>query len=122
MAVKFDFRSELMSIAVSDVETLLEKAKSYGDSWKRRGGVGAFMMLARKWDRIENQCKAVNYDVFDAIYRSNGVDGLLDDIQDLRRYLTLVEHEHIFIQNLIRGGNGSSAAGDAPPKGYVDQG
>ena len=37
----------------SDIETLVEKEDDYGDSWKRRGGIGAFMMLARKWDRIE---------------------------------------------------------------------
>ena len=38
----------------------------YGDSWKQRG-VGAFMMLARKWDRIENQVKGFKWDVFEAV-------------------------------------------------------
>ena len=43
---------------------LEEAEQSYGDSWKQRGGVGAFMMLARKWDRLEKQVTEYNYDVF----------------------------------------------------------
>lgn len=87
----------ISDMALADVEELLEKQKSYGDSWKSRGGVGAFMMLARKWDRIENQVGEYDYNVFTALegLYSGGVDGLLDDIQDLRRYLLLVEyHAH----------------------------
>ena len=40
-------------VTTSDVHKLHEAEKSYGNSWKQRGGVGAFMMLARKWDRLE---------------------------------------------------------------------
>ena len=39
-------------LAHTDVEKLEEAQISYGDSWRSRGGVGAFMMLARKFDRI----------------------------------------------------------------------
>jgi len=84
----------LQTIADSDVVALQEAEKSYGDSWRKRGGVGAFMMLARKWDRIENQVKARQYDVFGAIESDRRADGIMDDIQDLRRYLMLVE-EHM---------------------------
>ena len=84
----------LQTIADSDVVALEEAEKSYGDSWRKRGGVGAFMMLARKWDRIENQVKAQQYDVFHAIEADRRSDGIIDDIQDLRRYLMLVE-EHM---------------------------
>ena len=84
----------LQTIADSDVVALEEAEKSYGDSWRKRGGVGAFMMLARKWDRIENQVKAQQYDVFGAIEADRRADGIKDDIQDLRRYLMLVE-EHM---------------------------
>jgi hypothetical protein len=80
---------DLMELAANDVATLIEKGKSYGDSWKRRGGVGAFMMLARKWDRIENQALAKGYDVFEACKDTD----MLDDIRDLRCYLLLVENE-----------------------------
>ena len=53
--------------------------------------IGAFMMLARKWDRIENQVSSDNYDIFKTISNDPSKDGILDDIRDLRRYLLLVE-------------------------------
>tara|TARA_Y100000401_G_scaffold89388_1_gene74925 strand:- start:917 stop:1357 length:441 start_codon:yes stop_codon:yes gene_type:complete len=83
---------DVKSIAQEDIHSLIESEKSYGDSWRRRGGTGAFMMLARKFDRIEQQSKDCNYDIFEAGSKFNGEDGLLDDIGDLRRYLLLVEH------------------------------
>lgn len=84
----FDFIGKL---AKSDVEALEVAQESYGDSWRLRGGVGAFMMLARKWDRIENQVSSDNYDIFKTIKQDPSSDGILDDIRDLRRYLLLVE-------------------------------
>ena len=39
---------EVEKLAQEDVDKLEKAEKSYGDSWKKRGGVGAFMMLARK--------------------------------------------------------------------------
>ena len=58
---------DLQEIVLEDVESLSYSQESYGDSWKKRGGVGAFMMLARKWDRIENQVKKHNFDIFETI-------------------------------------------------------
>ena len=84
----------MLRIARSDVQELKAAEKSYGVSWRKRGGMGAFMMLARKWDRIENQVKSENYDIFSSYEKDQRQEGLLDDIQDLRRYLLLVE-EHI---------------------------
>tara|TARA_Y100000114_G_scaffold22746_1_gene18466 strand:- start:3317 stop:3643 length:327 start_codon:yes stop_codon:yes gene_type:complete len=84
-------------LAWGDVEILKEAEKSYGTSWKKRGGVGAFMMLARKWDRLENQVEKNNWDVFQAGLTDTRAEGILDDIGDLRRYLLLVE-SHIFDQ------------------------
>ena len=81
----------LQTIADSDVVALQEAEKSYGDSWRKRGGVGAFMMLARKWDRIEKQVEGYRYDIFDAMANDKRPEGLLDDIRDLRRYLFLVD-------------------------------
>ena len=75
----------------NDLEALKRAETSYGDSWKRRGGVGAFMMLARKFDRIEHQSEKHNWNVFEAGEVYKGEAGLLDDIRDLRRYLLLVE-------------------------------
>ena len=51
------------------------------------------MMLARKWDRIENHLRG-DYNILAALYKERDkTDGLLDDISDLRRYLMLVEAE-----------------------------
>ena len=46
-----------MAVAINDVVNLDKKDDFYGSSWKKRGGIGAFMMLARKWDRLENILK-----------------------------------------------------------------
>ena len=54
---------EVTRLGCLDAEALSAAEQSYGDSWKRRGGTGAFMMLARKWDRIENQASKFNYDI-----------------------------------------------------------
>ena len=101
----------LAEIADEDVRGLLKAQESYGDSWKRRGGVGAFMMLARKWDRLENAMTGEvwtrepeqapgtlgtpvdRYDIFTRTLADGRVEGLIDDIRDLRRYLLLVEGE-----------------------------
>lgn len=83
----------LETIAHEDVEVLRVKDAHYGGSWKKRGGVGAFMMLARKWDRIETAVNANAYDIFAAHAHDRRAEGVLDDIQDLRRYLLLVEAE-----------------------------
>jgi hypothetical protein len=81
------------TVAHTDVEKLHIAEQSYGDSWKQRGGVGAFMMLARKWDRLEKQVAEHHYDVFSAATKDNRPEGIIDDIRDLRRYLMLVEAE-----------------------------
>ncbi len=80
-------------IADNDVKILIKKDHHYGGSWKKRGGVGAFMMLARKWDRIETlmHTEEFNYDLFKALEQDQREEDVLEDIQDLRRYLILVE-------------------------------
>lgn len=105
----------LADIAKEDVAGLLKAQQSYGDSWKRRGGVGAFMMLARKWDRLENGLRPGDgscshranfatkigdcdgnpapYDIFAALEMDKRAEGFIDDVRDLRRYLMLVEAE-----------------------------
>jgi len=85
--------NKVLGLANEDVEGLHISEQSYGNSWKQRGGVGAFMMLARKWDRLEKQVIEYNYDVFLAAKDDMREEGILDDIRDLRRYLFLVEAE-----------------------------
>ena len=84
---------EVEKVAGEDVVNLDMADRSYGDSWKQRGGVGAFMMLARKWDRLEKQVNEHGYDVFKAANEDQRPEGIMDDIRDLRRYLFLVEAE-----------------------------
>lgn len=85
------FIYRMTAVSEQDRKVLLEKNRDYGESWKKRGGVGAYMMLARKWDRIENLAKDAGFDIFE-LYRRNPGD-VRDDIKDLRRYLILVEQE-----------------------------
>jgi hypothetical protein len=89
----------LSDVANGDVAHIMEKEKTYKGSWKKRGGVGAFMMLARKWDRLENILEASKppYDVFAAMKNNpSGSDGtILAEVRDLRRYLLLVEAEMV---------------------------
>lgn len=88
----------IKTITDGDHLAILEKESSYRGSWKKRGGVGAYMMLARKWDRIESFMEnKFGYDVFEGVKADpTGSDGsVLAELRDLRRYLVLVESEMI---------------------------
>lgn len=99
----------LDEIAREDVRHVEVAERNYGSSWKKRGGVGAYMMLTRKSDRIENalrpsddddaranlktEATVAPWDIFGAIAADARPEGIIDDIRDLRRYLLLVESE-----------------------------
>jgi hypothetical protein len=86
----------LQGVANADVRRLEEKEAVYRGSWKKRGGTGAFFVLARKWDALENLLSdpEYRYDIFYAAEQDGTGDGsVIDQIQDLRRYLLLVESE-----------------------------
>ncbi len=98
------YLDHLRAVAESDVRGLKNAEKSYGNSWKRRGGVDTFNMLARKWDRVEKRLatsrddvagslSATPYDIFEHIAADTKSDGFIDDVRDLRRYLMLAEAE-----------------------------
>ena len=61
------------------------------------------MMLARKWDRLENQTTAKLYDIFKAVMEDDRAEGIIDDIRDLRRYLMLVEAEMVDREVVLDG-------------------
>lgn len=103
------YREGLRPLAEQDVAVVLVKDADYGASWKRRGGVGAFMMLARKWDRLERAMEQRGYDLFVAAAADSRAEGILDDIADLRRYLLLVEAE---IRVRMHDAAGKSEGGD----------
>lgn len=81
------------SIGAKDAEILLEKEQNYGRSWVQRGGQGAFFVTARKWDRIETQVAKFGYDIFKVIANDGRSETILEDLRDLRRYITLIEAE-----------------------------
>lgn len=110
-----DFK-ELEKLALNDVATLKEKGRTYGDSWKKRGGVGAFMMAARKWDRIENICGGACYDIFVVGGENRG--GILDDIADLRAYLLLIEE---YVRAPQCGDGVPKHVGEGPAKTHYDE-
>lgn len=91
-----NYLNHLIIIANEDVHQLRIADESYGSSWKKRGGVGAYMMSCRKFDRIETALSTkYNYDIFRAIVEDKRPNGIIDDIRDLRRYLMLIEAEMI---------------------------
>jgi hypothetical protein len=93
--MNMDHMKYLQEIADSDVRHIEHKEKTYQGSWKKRGGSGAFHMLARKMDRLENMCEKHEYDIFKAASGDlSYADGtILSEIRDLRTYLMLVEAE-----------------------------
>lgn len=88
-----DFLQNLQPIASEDVAGLERAQTHYGSSWKKRGGVGAMMMLSRKWDRLEKFVEEHRWDIFHALNADDRAEGVIDDLRDLRRYLLLVEAE-----------------------------
>lgn len=95
-----DKHAGLVAISEEDASGLERAEREYGSSWKRRGGIGAFMMLARKWDRIEravdksNQGGDFDFMLEFVLRMDTRSEGAIDDIRDLRRYLLLVGAEH----------------------------
>lgn len=111
------YLDHLAAVAGSDVRGLKNAEKSYGNSWKRRGGVDTFNMLARKWDRVEKRLAtsretASPYDLFAHIAADTKSDGFIDDVRDLRRYLMLAEAEIAARQAVNAEDSG---------RGYLDQ-
>ncbi len=103
----------LQQVADEDVRFVKEKDASYGSSWKQRGGVGAYMMIVRKFDRLENILKVwshkhpgeSDYDIFAGIRADySGQDGsIIAEVRDARRYLLLVEAEMLARRNYYEG-------------------
>ena len=129
---EFDPNKALEQIAVADAQMLHRKGSTYGDSWKKRGGVGAFMMLARKWDRIGNIMGTACGHTMEGILSRNPGD-IMDDVDDLRCYLLLVEDEmlgratcqHHYVTNAMQDyvceKCGESQPEADPGAGYVNQ-
>lgn len=118
------YLDNLVVVAADDVAVLRAKEATYRGSWKKRGGVGAYMMLVRNFDRLEGilsprtpaERGGYGYDVFAAIAAdTSGRDGTaLACVRDARRYLMLVEAEMMH-----RGVTGPEMLPTAPPAATV---
>lgn len=95
MDERFLYHQWLAPVSNGDVVEAINKDTEYGASWKKRGGTGAFHVMWRKVDRIEEQVKKHGYDIFEAVATDPRKEGVIDDIRDLRRYLLLLEAELI---------------------------
>lgn len=84
---KFPWLGHLREESNKIVDTLWQKEQHYAGSWQKRGGVGACMMLSRKWDRIEEITKNNGYDIFKVLQNNTG--DVKDDVEDLVGYLLL---------------------------------
>jgi len=83
----------LEGMGANDIEGLSLAQRSYGDSWKKRGGVGAYMMMVRKLDRILNQVEKYGCDIRQAYLADSRAEGIWDDLTDMRRYMQLIQAE-----------------------------
>jgi len=88
----------VQAVADAGIAVIREKSRTYGASWKARGGRGAWYTLVRPLDRLQLRVERDHGgDIFAAVEADpSGGDGTcLDAIRDLRNYLTLVEAEMV---------------------------
>lgn len=106
------------------INLLYKKEQSYRGSWNKRGGVGAFMMLARKWDRIEAMAVEANYDIHAMIRNSDGdteIEGAFADVTDLLGYLLLVMAHYRYAKMSEGPGDAPELPGSIEPLGYHER-
>lgn len=97
-----EFGSDVYSASLFDVTELTAADEVYGSSWMARGGVGAFFVTVRKYDRIANSIKSIpEQDLqrwLGSVYKIPG-EGPWNDLRDLRKYLILWLSERLAIVN-----------------------
>jgi hypothetical protein len=96
----------LRQVMDADMVMIKHKEATYRGSWKKRGGAGAYMVSARKIDRLENIAEKHSFDIFAALeVDMTGADGsALAELRDLRCYLALIEAEVMARQEALRCG------------------
>ena len=89
------YMDQLEGVVADMVALLRLKTETYGDSWKRRGGPGAWFTTVRPWDRLEGILGKFGGDVFAAIaLKPGGEDGTaLACVRDVMAYMILIEAE-----------------------------
>jgi hypothetical protein len=80
------------------VDLAIKKDSSYGSSWKRRGGPGAYLTMVRKFDRLEAQMEKCAYNVFDCSVAAEDGESIDETLKDAINYCALV----LITRELIR--------------------
>lgn len=96
--ISLPYMDHLAAVVMAGVTLIEVKTRTYRDSWKKRGGAGAWFTMVRPWDRLESIVGRHNGDIFRAIEAEggSGEDGTaLACVRDMRNYLTLVEAEMV---------------------------
>jgi hypothetical protein len=88
-----EYVKHIPDIQKMDFKTAIAGADKYGPKIFQREPGGAFHATWRKADRIEHIMAKYGYNIFAAIEDDPTDVGVLDDIRDLRVYLTLWEAE-----------------------------
>jgi len=101
----FNYRKFIDAVLERCGNVVKRKDEEYGGSWKKRGGRSAWFMLARKWDRLEEQVSKSDDDIFLAASNDHRDEGILDDVRDLMGYLVLVESEIMAQRDLTKSDN-----------------
>lgn len=89
------YMEEFGNVTRDAVGLLQLKSQTYGDSWKRRGGPGAWFTVVRPLDRLEGIVARHGGDIFAAIAADpSGQDGsALACVRDIMNYMILIESE-----------------------------
>jgi hypothetical protein len=99
------YHNHLRLLALCDVTEVTRKDMTYGGSWLKRGGRGAYHATIRKLDRMETMLSApdVADDIFIAIIKDKDEpDGFIEQVRDFRRYLLLWEAASIELGITVR--------------------
>jgi hypothetical protein len=106
------YMDELDNVVTDAVGLIRHKTATYGDSWKRRGGPGAWFTTVRPWDRLEKIVEHHAGNVFDAIRDDpEGHDGsALACVRDIMNYLILIEAHARVVLGVGRHGPARKAA------------
>lgn len=95
---EYPYLQHLRAVAQAGNDLITRKTLTYKDSWKARGGRGAWYTLVRPMDRLQAIVEGKHQgDIFGAVAAgADGGDGTaLDALRDLRNYLNLVEAEMV---------------------------
>jgi hypothetical protein len=89
------YMARLRDVVDDAVGLIEDKSQTYKDSWKRRGGAGAWFTVVRPWDRLETIVARHGGDIFAAIAADPfGADGsALACVRDVMNYMILTEAE-----------------------------